>query len=80
MLDKVKSWLNAEILGVENDKVYIHYTGWHPKYDEFIDIDSRRILKQWQPSKHIQLNNRIDAYHPIGGWLEARVIELGAPN
>jgi hypothetical protein len=39
-------------------------------------LNSNRILKQWQPGKTIKINNRIDAYHPVGGWLEARVIEI----
>jgi hypothetical protein len=39
-------------------------------------LNSNRILKQWQPGKIIKINNRIDAYHPVGGWLEARVIEI----
>jgi hypothetical protein len=47
----------------------IHYTGWHPKYDEFIYLNSGDILKQWTHQKSIQMYNRIDVYHPIGGWL-----------
>lgn len=39
-------------------------------------MDSPRILTQWEHGKEIKINNRIDAYHPLGGWLEARVIEI----
>lgn len=60
-----------------NGSVFIHYTGWSAKYDESIDFSSPRILTQWEKTKKIRVNNRIDAYHPIGGWLEARVLELG---
>lgn len=74
--DSVGKWINAEVLFAGNGTIYVHYSGWSAKYDESIDIDSPRILPQWQPGKPISLNNRIDAYHPIGGWLEARVIEI----
>lgn len=59
-----------------NGTIYVHYTGWSAKYDESIEMDSPRILTQWEHGRPIMLNNRIDAYHPLGGWLEARVIEL----
>ena len=68
--------MNAEILYVGKDTIYIHYTGWSAKYDESLSFHSPRILTQWEPTKPIHLNNRIDAYHKFGGWLEARVIEI----
>ena len=68
--------MNAEVRFVGHGTIYIHYSGWSYKYDESIPITSNRILKQWQPGMSIKMNNRIDAYHPIGGWLEARVIAL----
>ena len=69
VLDSVNKWMNAEAIFVGNGLVYVHYTGWSIKYDEQISIDSSRILTQWYPGRPILLNNRIDAYHPIGGWL-----------
>ena len=76
VLDSVKKWMNAEVLFVGNGSIYIHYNGWSAKYDESVPIDSPRVLAQWEPTKPIKLNNRIDAYHKVGGWLEARVIEI----
>ena len=77
VLDSVNKWMNAEVIFTCNDRIFVHYTGWSIKYDEEIQINSPRILTQWYPGKTIALNNRIDAYHPLGGWLEARVIEIG---
>lgn len=76
--DSVGKWVNAEVRFVGNGTIYVHYTGWSAKYDESIDINSPRILPQWEHGKEVRPNNRIDAYHPIGGWLEARVLEVGA--
>lgn len=67
--DSVGKWVNAEVRFVGNGTIYVHYTGWSAKYDESINIDSDRILIQWELGKEIHVNNRIDAYHPIGGWL-----------
>lgn len=69
VLDSVNKWMNAEVIFAGNGLVYVHYTGWSIKYDEEIPIDSPRILTQWYPGRPILLNNRIDAYHPLGGWL-----------
>lgn len=77
ILDSVNKWMNAEVLFAGNGTIFIHYTGWSYKYDESIPTSSPRILKQWKPGQPIRLNNRIDAYHSMGGWLEARVIEIG---
>jgi hypothetical protein len=69
ILDSVNKWVNAEVLFVGNGTVYVHYSGWSAKYDEEIKIPSHRILTQWEHGKPIQLSNRLDAYHPLGGWL-----------
>jgi hypothetical protein len=38
-LDTVSKWCNAEIASVDNGSVYIHYTGFSTKYDEWIDLN-----------------------------------------
>lgn len=75
-LDTVNRWLNGEVLRVTPQELFIHYTGWSIRFDEWFPIDSQRILAQWEPGRTICLNNRIDVRHDIGGWLEARVIEI----
>ena len=60
-LDTVNKWCNAEVREVdaENQKVFVHFTGFVAKYDEWIsyghDDSSQqleesplRILKQWR--------------------------------
>jgi hypothetical protein len=39
-------------------------------------MHSDRILNQWEPGKELQVNNRVDAFHPMAGWLEARIVEI----
>lgn len=57
--------------------MYIFYTGWSAKYNEWISKDSNRILPQWEPGKRIRMNNRLDVKHPLPNqWLEARVIQI----
>lgn len=45
--DTVKKWLNAEIVSVRHNphEIRVHFSGWSQKYDEWISIDSNRILK-----------------------------------
>ena len=57
------------MLFCSSNEIYVHYTGWSAKYDQYINVDSDRILTQWEPGKKISINNRVDGYHPIGGWL-----------
>ena len=54
----------------------MHYTGWSNKWDEWIDWNSDRILKQWNCNREFQLNNRIDVKDTYGKWLEAFIIEV----
>jgi hypothetical protein len=39
-LDTVNKWCNAEIASVDNGSVYIHYTGFSTKYDEWINLNN----------------------------------------
>ena len=54
--DQVGKWCNAEIVAVifpfsflqkRANLVKVHFTGWSAKYDEWIDINSDRIVAQW---------------------------------
>jgi len=88
--DSVNKWLNAEIIA----EIRVHYTGWSNKYDEWIEKDSERILKQCKlirglwvcmsfigtKGKKFRLNNRIDANDENGKWLEARVVDVKYNN
>ena len=42
-LDTVNKWCNAEILQVDKSQrqVYVHYTGFAQKYDEWIGFESK---------------------------------------
>lgn len=58
------------------EEILIHFTGWSGKFDEWLPTNSHRVLFQWEFGKPIHLNNRIDVKHEVGGWLEARVIQI----
>ena len=54
-LDTVNKWCNAEIeqIDEENGRVFVHYTGFSKKYDEWINYtvskgEKMRIIKQWR--------------------------------
>eukprot|EP00475_Leptophrys_vorax_P038494 TRINITY_DN6802_c0_g1_i2.p1 TRINITY_DN6802_c0_g1~~TRINITY_DN6802_c0_g1_i2.p1 ORF type:complete len:470 (-),score=100.27 TRINITY_DN6802_c0_g1_i2:1069-2478(-) len=41
--DHLRKWCAAEVLDVEDSKIKIHYTGWKPKFDEWIAVPSHRV-------------------------------------
>jgi len=41
--DTIEQWLEAQIIDVKDNQVYIHYNGWGTRWDEWINIDSDRI-------------------------------------
>jgi hypothetical protein len=41
--DTIDQWLEAQIIDIREDKVYIHYNGWGNRWDEWIDVNSPRI-------------------------------------
>ena len=60
----------------------MHFSGWSYRFDEFIDRQSHRLIKQWcrdslQPPR---LFNRLDVRDFKGKWLEANVIEIIEPR
>ena len=57
----------------------VHFTGWSNKYDEWVEENSPRLMRQWRRGQALQLNNRVDVQDVKGKWLEAQVIEI-VPN
>lgn len=41
--DTIDQWLEAQVLQVRNNQVYVHYNGWGAQWDEWIDFSSPRI-------------------------------------
>ena len=81
-LDTVNKWCNAEVLEVAPRKVFLHYTGFKAKYDEWIDLDAEsrgevcRIQKQWRRGMSFILNNRVDVLDQAGKWLPAGIVQI----
>lgn len=41
--DTIDQWLEAEVISVQENSVYVHYNGWGRRWDEWIDMGSPRI-------------------------------------
>jgi len=41
--DTIDQWLEAQIIQVRNNMVYVHYNGWGTRWDEWIEMSSPRI-------------------------------------
>jgi RNA binding activity-knot of a chromodomain len=42
--DTIDQWLEAQVIDIKDNKVYIHYNGWGTRWDEWISMDSNRIM------------------------------------
>jgi hypothetical protein len=41
--DTIEQWLEAQVVDVKDNRVYVHYNGWGTRWDEWIEMDSDRI-------------------------------------
>jgi hypothetical protein len=41
--DTIEQWLEAQVINVRENQVYIHYNGWGVRWDEWIDTNSPRL-------------------------------------
>jgi hypothetical protein len=89
--DEVGVWSEAEVIEVSEGSaahVRVHYLYFKPKYDEWVDVESKRVAAR---GSHIFLGHdvhvgfklrvlqRVDAFdiHPvINKWMEARIVEV----
>ncbi|CAM9660983.1 unnamed protein product, partial [Scytosiphon promiscuus] len=81
--DTVEKWCEAEVTAVDREagKVFISYTYWSSKWDEWFDIDSPCLApagtKTYQPGGPLRLGHRVEALDENEQWLEAEVVEEG---
>lgn len=57
--DTISQWLEAQVIDVKDDKVYIHYNGWGTRWDEWIEMNSPRI----KPFRYYTQQTKIYNYH-----------------
>ena len=38
--DTIDQWLEAQVIDLKDDKVYVHYNGWGTRWDEWIEMKS----------------------------------------
>jgi hypothetical protein len=41
--DTIEQWLEAQVIDIKDNQIYVHYNGWGTRWDEWIDMDSDRI-------------------------------------
>ena len=39
--DTIDQWLEATILEIKDDQIYVHYNGWAPRWDEWILLEQK---------------------------------------
>ena len=81
-LDTINKWCNAEVREIDqaNKRVFVHFTGFAAKYDEWIECSAEagplRIQKQWRRGMPFQLNNRVDVLDQMGKWLPGGIAAI----
>ena len=63
VLDTVNQWLEATVMQVSDDgmKIKVHYNAWGERWDEVIDIRSRRIAPFRTKTKHRRTGDNLSA-------------------
>jgi len=73
--DEKNIWLNAEVLELTDTQAKVHYSGYHRKFDRWVELSSDCILKQWRVNQSFKINNRVDVLDTYNEWREARVVD-----
>ena len=57
-VDTANKWLCAQVLQVEGSRVYVRYSGWSDKWNEWHDMSSPKILKLGTRTSRKQVEER----------------------
>jgi hypothetical protein len=60
IMDASNIWTLAEIIEIKEDFVRIHYVGYPPKWDEWIEYPSKRIAPLWSHTLTTLANNVVN--------------------
>lgn len=41
--DTIDQWLEAQVMDLRDNQVFVHYNGWGVRWDEWIDKNSQRL-------------------------------------
>ena len=55
--DTIDQWLEAQVIDVLDNKVYVHYNGWGTRWDEWIEMESNRIMPFRFHTRQATINN-----------------------
>ncbi|CAM9807718.1 unnamed protein product, partial [Hapterophycus canaliculatus] len=70
--DTVEKWCEAEVTAVDREagKVFISYTYWSPKWDDWFSIDSPCLApagtRTYQPGGPLRVGHRVEALDELG--------------
>eukprot|EP00752_Nemacystus_decipiens_P011076 g9840.t1 len=79
--DTVDKWCEATVIAVNREaaKVYVTYTFWAPKWNEWISIDSPCLAPEgtmtYQEGGPLRIGHRVEVLDEADQWLEADVVE-----
>lgn len=82
--DSEKNWFDAEITEAEQAKVKVHYRGWSPKWDAWVDRDAEDELQplftmteNWRGTLEVgsavEIKDDSDINKPL--WYEGKVVQ-----
>jgi len=89
--DKVNNWLEAQVIDVSGEDVFIHYKGWKDKFDEKLNVsedssDLDRIRaplvqfhehpEPYQGQLDLKLGQKLDVHDSSEKWCEGEVIDV----
>jgi hypothetical protein len=67
-------WWPAEVLETRAGFTKIHYTGWGPEWDEWVEQDRMRTAAPNRPVQHPKIGQRLEVeWH--GSWWAAEVVQ-----
>ena len=64
----MNQWINAEVITRKNNMIKVHFTGYHEKYDDWLNQFSEKLQPQWTYGKELMMNNRIDVLDEHKKW------------
>lgn len=69
--DYVGKWYVSLVKQVDNSKVFVHFCGWADKFDEWIEVDSKRLAPLYTHTDGIQ--GRHKSFYPVYVRVEADI-------
>ena len=78
IMDKTGKWYMSTVLKVDTveERAYVHYIGWNPKWDEWIDANSDRIAEVQRTSRFLNYAIAASMIHRVEKTHNMTLLEL----